>query len=98
MKKVCAQGSSTDECSSSASTEVKNKNVLIDTVLDDAEDLLLETDAGVPKSALQKYCRIFRCQFQELPDYFKQCSSHIKIKIDLVLIDLPYNACQELGR
>lgn len=98
MKKVHVQRSSMGEGPSSCSPEVKNEKVLMDIVLDDAEDPVADTNTAIFERALRKYCRSFQFPFQELPNHLEHCCFEIKMKVDFVLTFPPYYDRQEFGR
>lgn len=97
-KKERMQHSYTGESSSSAAPEVKNNNVVMVTVFDDAEAPVADITTAIFENALWKYCRIFQDLLQELPDPFEQCGCDVEMKINLVLTDHPHNVQRELGR
>lgn len=97
VKNAHVQRSSTHEEPSSAAPELKNKNTVMDIVLDATEGPVADTDISILEGTLQKYCSVFKCSFQELPDHFKQCSCDAGMNKDLVLTDPPYNIRRELG-
>lgn len=69
VKKLHVQRRSTGEGASFAAADVKNKNPLMEIVLDDAGDPVGHTDTAIVESALRKYRRTFQYLFQELPDH-----------------------------
>lgn len=92
------QSRSTDEVPSSAAPEVKNENFLMDIFLDVPEDQVAYTNTAILEGVLTKYCQIFQCLFQELPDHLEQCGCNVEMEIGLVRTDPPYNVRRELGR
>lgn len=75
--KARVQRSSTGEGPSSAVPEVKNKSVVMDTVLDDVDGPVVDIDTAILESALKSYCRISQCPCQELPDHLEQCGCDV---------------------
>lgn len=66
-------------------------------VLDEAKDLVGNTNTAILETELQKYFFILQCPFRQVPDNHEQCGCDIRIKMDLVLTAPPCNISQNLG-
>lgn len=91
VKLLLVHGRSSGKSTSSVAPEVKNKLLFTNTVLDDSEEPVANTDSPILERALRIYCRIFQCQMKALTDDLEQCGCGIEMKVDFGLTVSPYN-------